>query len=236
MTSRIVALSLCIAASWSCTSSSAPSAVVKNLKVSGDTTLTATDSSQFTASAVKSDGSTEDVSLRATWTSSDQSVAIVGPSGIVTAKTDGTVNISATYQGASGALKTTVSPLVVFAVGGNVTETGFGAIPGAKIQVLDGPSAGLNTTTDASGTYMLPGVRAGVKFTLQISVDGFTGDQRSMTLSKDTVVNFSLLRTPPSGATARCKDKSWSYVSDRTKACVGSNGGVAYWVCPGPLC
>jgi hypothetical protein len=237
MISRFVALFLCIAASWSCTSSSnSPSGVVKSLKVSGDTTLTATDDSQFSAQAVMSDGSTEDVSLRAAWTSSNTVVAIVGPSGIVTAKTDGVVNISATYQGASGTVKTTVSPLVVFAIGGTVIETGFGGIPGAKVQVLDGPSAGLSTTTDGSGNYVLPGIRAGVKFNLQTSLDGFNSDQRAMTLSKDTLVNISLVRTPPDGATARCKDKSWSFASDRTKACVGIPGGVAYWVCPGPLC
>ena len=41
--------------------------------------------------------------------------------------------------------------------------------------------------------------------------------------------------THPPGATARCKDKTWAFTADPNAAC-SRNGGVAYFVCPGPLC
>lgn len=39
--------------------------------------------------------------------------------------------------------------------------------------------------------------------------------------------------SPP--ATARCNDKLWSCSKNRSGTCSG-HGGVACWVCPGPLC
>jgi len=232
---RSVPLFVVVAAISACVSPSAPGSLVKSVKVSGDTSMTTTDASQYTAATVKADGTSDDVTTRVTWTSSKPEIASVAPTGMVTAVSDGTVSITATYQGISGTLKTTVSPLVVFAIGGAVSEVGFGAIAGARVQVIDGPSSGSSAMTDAGGTFLLRDVRAGVKCTLQTSFDGFVSDQRSIALTHDAVVNVSLLRTPPSGATARCRDRSWSFAADRTKACVGSSG-VAYWVCPGPLC
>jgi len=237
MTKRIITFLICIAAAatWSCTSPSSPSSVVKNIKVSGDTTMTVSDTTQYTASSVNGDGSTSDVTLRATWSSSNPAIAIVGPSGLVTAVSDGSVTITAKYDNISGTAKTVVSPLVVYSLTGFVSEAGFGFLGGARVQVLDGPSAGLSAATDGTGAYTLSGVRAATKFTLQTSLDGFLVDQRAMTLTRDSAQNIALYRTPPTGATARCRDATWSFVTDRTKACV-ANTGVSYWVCPGPLC
>ncbi len=44
-----------------------------------------------------------------------------------------------------------------------------------------------------------------------------------------------LVPVPPAGATARCKDKSWSYATTKAAACA-ANSGVSYWACPGPFC
>jgi hypothetical protein len=41
--------------------------------------------------------------------------------------------------------------------------------------------------------------------------------------------------TGPPPATARCNDGLWSCSQNRQGSC-SSNGGVACWVCPGPLC
>jgi hypothetical protein len=197
--------------------------------------MTVSDTTQYTAASVNQDGSTSDVTLRSTWSSSNTAIATVGPSGIVTALSDGSVTITAKYDNLSGTAKTVVSPLVVYSVIGYVSEAGFGLLGGARVQVLDGPSAGLSTTSGADGSYTLSGVRAGTKFTLQTSLDGFLTDQRAMTLTRDAAQNVALYRTPPSGSTARCRDTTWSSATDRTKACT-ANGGVSYWVCPGPLC
>jgi hypothetical protein len=48
-------------------------------------------------------------------------------------------------------------------------------------------------------------------------------------------IDVLLYPVPPAGATARCKDKSWSFAADKPSACA-KNGGVAYGTCPGPFC
>ena len=48
-------------------------------------------------------------------------------------------------------------------------------------------------------------------------------------------IDVLLYPVPPAGATARCKDKSWSFTSDQASACA-RNGGVSYWACPGLFC
>jgi uncharacterized protein YjdB len=54
---------------------------------------------QFTAQALSTDGSVTDVTSQATWSSSDQSVATVSSSGVVTGIGPGQANITAYYSG-----------------------------------------------------------------------------------------------------------------------------------------
>jgi uncharacterized protein YjdB len=66
-------------------------------------------SQQFTATGTFSDGTTQDISTQATWTSSITTVAIMNNNGLATALTAGTTTITATYGGASGSTTLTVS-------------------------------------------------------------------------------------------------------------------------------
>jgi hypothetical protein len=70
---------------------------------------------------------------------------------------------------------------------------------------------------------------------LTVTRAGFIAQTRSITLTRDIRTDFPLLPIPPAGATARCKDRSWSFATTRAGACGGS-AGVSYFVCPGPLC
>jgi hypothetical protein len=67
---------------------------------------------QFTATALSTDGSTADITSQATWASSDQSVAVVSPTGIVTGIAPGKADITAFYSGVTSAAisVTVVSP------------------------------------------------------------------------------------------------------------------------------
>ncbi|MGP8080149.1 MAG: Ig-like domain-containing protein, partial [Dehalococcoidales bacterium] len=54
---------------------------------------------QFTATAISTDGSTADITSQATWASSDQSVATVSSTGVVTGIAPGQADITAFYSG-----------------------------------------------------------------------------------------------------------------------------------------
>ena len=82
-----------------------PSATVTGLVVSGNGTFTTrNDTSQLTATANLSGGTTQNVSSTATWSSSNSGVASVSSSGLVTAVALGSATITAAYQGSSGSM------------------------------------------------------------------------------------------------------------------------------------
>lgn len=75
---------------------------------------------QFTATAVFSDDSTQDITTLATWTSSDTAVASVGDSsaskGLATGVAQGSTQIGAAYQSVTGATTLTVTAAAVTSV------------------------------------------------------------------------------------------------------------------------
>jgi hypothetical protein len=77
--------------------------------VSGNGALTGTgQTSQLTATATLSDGSTQDVTSKVTWTPANSGIATVSPAGLVTAVGFGTTTVTATYQGVSGQISITL--------------------------------------------------------------------------------------------------------------------------------
>ena len=70
---------------------------------SGTTTLTAVgESVQLSASETLSDGTSQDITSQATWTSSSPTIIVVSATGVVTAVSLGQSTITATFQGVSG--------------------------------------------------------------------------------------------------------------------------------------
>lgn len=67
-------------------------------------------SSQFAAVATMSDGTAQDVTSTATWTSSNTTDATVSSTGVVTGVAAGTVAIQATYQSVTGSDQITLTP------------------------------------------------------------------------------------------------------------------------------
>lgn len=82
---------------------------VDTLAVTGTATITLPGDTQLTADATFFDETTEDVSSDATWESSDEAIATVDSTGLVTGVAAGTADITATYRGVSDSLTVTVS-------------------------------------------------------------------------------------------------------------------------------
>ena len=108
----LIALATAVFA-WACSSShspSTPTATVTGVVVSGTGVFTARNAtSQLTATANFSNGSTQNVTGSASWLSSNVAVATVSSPGLVTAVGPGTATISAAYQGSTGNLATSVT-------------------------------------------------------------------------------------------------------------------------------
>ena len=84
-----------------CGSSPTVPATVTTVAVTGSVPVVGS-SSQFTATATMSNGTTLDVTSSSTWSSSDSSIATVSTSGVVTAVAEGSTSIQATYLSVSG--------------------------------------------------------------------------------------------------------------------------------------
>ena len=84
-----------------CSNSSTSPSAVSSIAVTGVTPAVGA-TSQFTAKAALSDGTTQDVTSAATWQSSDTTIATVSSAGAVAGVAAGTVTVTATYQSISG--------------------------------------------------------------------------------------------------------------------------------------
>ena len=83
-----------------CGSSTSPS-TVSTVGITGSPPAVGA-TSQFSAIATLSDGTTLDVTNVSTWMSSNTAEAVVSSTGLVTGVTAGTVTVQATYQSVTG--------------------------------------------------------------------------------------------------------------------------------------
>lgn len=90
-----------------CGSTTSPS-TVSSVTVTGTAPAVGA-TSQFSAMAVLSDGSTQDVTNVATWSSSNPTDAIVSSTGVVTGVAAGAATVQATYQNVTGSEQITVT-------------------------------------------------------------------------------------------------------------------------------
>lgn len=247
---QIAAALACAAALSACGSSSSPTAptppgsttpppsgaTVTSVAVTSPSTSGA--SFQLTATAHMSDGSSRDITGSATWQSSNTQLASVSPAGLVTVHGTGDVDLKATYQGVSGSLHVSVSLAKTFTVSGFVNEVAPNArvLSGVRVQILVGGF----TFSDDKGAFAIAGLPAG-RTLIEFTKDGYQPYETEFTfVDRDVQLSANLYPTPPKNAdgataTARCTDGTWSWAQSRADACT-ANGGIAYAVCPGPLC
>ena len=100
----LVAVTLVTAA---CGSSTSPSSV-GSIAVTGIAPAVGA-TSQLTATATLSDGTTQDVTSSATWLASDPTVVTVSATGVVTGIGPGTTSVFATVGAVTGSLQLTVA-------------------------------------------------------------------------------------------------------------------------------
>jgi hypothetical protein len=163
------------------------------LRITGDASLFAAgDSTQLTATADYSDGTTGDVTAMAQWQSSPAEIATVTQTGLVTARALGSVFISARYPPAGGPqsvfANTTlyITPPGTFVVTGRVREPGFGSAQGAQLLTL---ATGQSIVIAADGSFSIAGLTDG---RLLITKAGF--EDVSITAEPNSFIDVPLQR------------------------------------------
>jgi|SRR5262245_41744815 len=201
---------------------------------------------QLTATARFADGTTRNVTTSSTWVSSNAAIATISAAGMLTIVSNGEVDVRADFQGTAASLHLVLSrppdPRNHFALSGMVREVlpGTQVLGNARIAITTGPDAGMAVTSDASGQFRFASVSA-TRVSLEATRDGFQlWRMTNLMIDKDTRIEVVMFPTPPTNAagetaTGRCKDSTWTWSTSIPNACT-DHGGLAYGVCPGPLC
>jgi hypothetical protein len=177
------------------TQPTAPAVTVSSVAVTGVAPGVGA-TAQFSATATLSDGTTQVVTTQASWASSNTAVASTNSSGVVSGLAAGEVDITATYQNASGKahLAITRAATPTYTITGTVTDgTSGGVLPNIDVQATDSAGQTLATKTGSAGTYTIGGLVAGT-VTLTASAVGYQALTRSVTLTSDTRVDMVLPR------------------------------------------
>jgi hypothetical protein len=118
---------------------------------------------QLTANATKSDGSVENVSSQAQWTSATSEVLQLGSTGLATGRNRGEVFVTVRFGGLSATARIMVLPKGTFRLSGTVYEGGILKLENVTVTVTSGVGEGLAAVTNVNGGFVLYGVSGLVK-------------------------------------------------------------------------
>jgi hypothetical protein len=136
-----------------------PTRTISSVTIDGPSTLAPGQAARYSAVAAYPDGSREDVTATAFWTSETTWVMSVDRTGLATAREGGTARIKAAVGPRSATRSIIVVPAGTYRVTGRVMEADIIApVRDARVEVTAGTGAGLASTTDDDGRYALHGV------------------------------------------------------------------------------
>ena len=189
------------------TSLSVTAAALKSITLAPtNPSIAATTTKQFTATGHFSDGDAHDVTQQATWTSTTQAAATVGPSGLAAGVAAGSTTISASLTGVTGTTTLSVtshtlqsiqvtpaSPQV--AVGLTVALKATGTFSDSTTQDLTGQATWSSSSTTVA-TVAATGIVNGVKVGSSTIAAAFSGVSGSTPVTVDSSVLQSIVVTP----------------------------------------
>ena len=105
---------------------------------------------QLTATGVFSDGTTQDLTLSASWTSTPASLATVDPNGLLTGTGVGSVSVTATQGAVSGSGTVTITPAVLTSI--TITPPNPSIANGTSVQLTATGTFSDGTTQDLTGS------------------------------------------------------------------------------------
>jgi carboxypeptidase family protein len=165
-----------------------------SIRIQGPSSIPPGGSAQFRVIQLYSDSTTEDVTSRATWTSSNRSVLTISPAGLATGASRGASILSAQYGVGTPIAVQSVSVLEdgTFVLRGLVVEDTL-PIPGVQVMVMHGTGEGLTAVTTESGNYTLYGVAGGIE--LRATKDGYRSIAQSAIVNSPATVDLTMQQT-----------------------------------------
>jgi len=137
-----------------------PPALVSITVSPNQATLPLGESEQLTATGNFSDGSVQNLTQSATWTSSGSAVASVSAAGIAVANAIGTVSITASYASMTSAASLTVSPPALVAL--NIVPASLSISMGTSRQLHAVASLSDGTSPDVTGNVAWSSSQSGI--------------------------------------------------------------------------
>ncbi len=146
-------------------------------------------SAQLKLTAVKSDGTLEDVTGRAQWASSDTGVVQVSAAGVMTGVARGETTVRAVYMGRNAATGVMVLPGGTFKLSGQITDSDT-PLANVRIEILNGIGEGQTAVTSASGAYAIYGVAGDVR--LQAKREGYRNQIQEVSVSGHRTLDLAM--------------------------------------------
>jgi hypothetical protein len=169
-------------------------ATVVGVDVSAPPTIAPGESVQLSATAIKSDGTRENVTAQMQWSSSNVKVLEVSATGLARGVANGEALLFNRYQGQHGSFRMIVLPTGTFQLIGRVTESGFG-LENVTVTVIAGPGSGLTTVTSSTGAYALYGVGGTAR--IQIRKEGYTDRIETLDIVEHHTLDLELTANRP---------------------------------------
>ncbi len=170
-----------------------PGSLVR-IEVSAPPAIAPGEAVQLTANAVKSDGSVENVSTQAQWSTSTPHLLEISPTGMARGLATGDVFLFARFQNRSAAARTVVVPAGTFRLTGRISEGGVG-LENVSLEVLSGVGEGLRTASTTDGRYALYGVGGTVR--LHAKKDGYANRIEAIDVTEHSSLDFEVTADRP---------------------------------------
>ena len=173
--------------------SSSSTATTVRLELVAPSEIAPGESVQLTANAIKSDGSVENVSSQAQWTTGPNVVQL-SSTGLATGKDRGEQVVSARFSGRSATARIFVLPKGTFRLAGTVQDSGL-ALENVALTVIAGVGEGLTALSGADGAYVLYGVSGPVR--IQLKKEGYLNDVQQIDVTAHRTQDFVLVAERP---------------------------------------
>jgi hypothetical protein len=174
-----------------------PLPVVRELRISGPSSLAPGASGQFTAVAEYADGTSQDVTTTAIWRSSSPKLVFAAGGG-ARSEGNGEANVTAAMpQRISSPFNVLMLEPGTFRLSGSVRASGMPQFDGL-VEVVAGTGAGEHAV--AFPSYLIYGVAGNVE--VRVTAHGFAAQTRVLQVSADTVSDFELQPPATGGGVA----------------------------------